>query len=84
MPNVRGLSITKSLTVLRSAAPRSAASQFTTICRKLVRLGQPVFAFTYSSAVLSISGSTLSLIGWIDGTVVFHFVPSHWTSEIPP
>ena len=49
-----------------------------------VRFGQPVFAFTYSSAVLSISGSTLSLIGWIDGTVVFHFVPSHWTSEISP
>jgi hypothetical protein len=33
--------------------------------------------------VLLISGSTLSLIGWIDGTVVFHFVPSHSTSEMP-
>ncbi len=49
-----------------------------------VRFGQPAFAFTYSSAVLSISGRTLSLIGWIEGTVVFHFVPSHWTREIPP
>ncbi len=35
------------------------------------------------SAVLSISGKTLSLIGWIAGTTVFHFVPSHWTSEMP-
>ena len=41
-----------------------------------VRFGQPAFAFTYSSAVLSISGRTLSLIGWIERTVVFHFVPS--------
>ena len=29
--------------------------------------------------MLSISGRTLSLIDWIEGTVVFHFVPSHWT-----
>jgi hypothetical protein len=48
-----------------------------------VRFGQPAFAFMYSSAVLSISGRTFSLIGWIDGTVVCHFVPSHWTREIP-
>ena len=49
-----------------------------------VRFGQPALAFTYSSAALSISGITLSLIGWIEGTVVFHFVPSHWAREIPP
>jgi hypothetical protein len=48
-----------------------------------VRFGQPVLAFTYSSAALLINGSTLSLIGWIEGTVVFHLVPSHWTSEMP-
>ena len=41
-------------------------------------------AFTYSSTALVIIGRTLSLIGWIEGTVVFHFVPSHWASEIPP
>jgi hypothetical protein len=34
------------------------------------------FAFTYSSAALTIRGRTFSLIGWIEGTVVFYFVPS--------
>src|SRR5580692_10541364 len=49
-----------------------------------VRFGQPVLAFTYSSAVELISGSTLSFSGCIAGTLVFHLVPSHSTSEIPP
>src|SRR5262249_46214916 len=49
-----------------------------------VRFGQPALAFTYSSAVELISGSTLSLIGWITGTLVVHLVPSHSTSEMPP
>jgi hypothetical protein len=49
-----------------------------------VRFGQPALAFTYSSAVLLINGSTLSLIGSIAASLVFHLVPSHSTNEMPP
>src|SRR5208282_4953797 len=64
--------------------PRAAReSAYEDLSQGSVRLGQPVLAFTYSSAVLLISGRTLSLIGWIEGTTVFHFVPSHWTREMP-
>src|SRR5208282_407319 len=64
--------------------PRTAReSAYDDLSQGSVRLGQPVLAFTYSSAVLLISGRTLSLIGWIEGTTVFHFVPSHWTREMP-
>ena len=46
-----------------------------------VRFGQPALAFTYSSAVLLINGSTLSLIGRIAASLVFHLVPSHSMSH---
>src|SRR5579863_3529394 len=59
------------------------ASAYDDLSHGSVRFGQPVLAFTYSSAVELISGSTLSLIGAIEGTVVFHLVPSHSTSEMP-
>jgi hypothetical protein len=68
----------------RRCSEIGGASVHDDLSQDSVRFGQPGFAFTYSSAAPSIIGRTLSLIGWIKGTVVFHFVPSHWTREIPP
>ena len=62
----------------------TACVQLTTTCRKARSASASRrWLLRSSSAALSISGRTLSLIGSIDGTFVFHFVPSHSTSEMP-
>ena len=78
------LAIAAQLLLVRRYSEFGGAWAHDDLSQELGPLWPAGMAFTYSSTALVIIGRTLSLIGWIEGTVVFHFVPSHWASEIPP
>src|SRR5581483_7076649 len=57
--------------------PARSVSHHDDLSHFSVRVGQPVFSFTYFSASASSIGRTLSFMGWIQSEIFTHLVPSH-------